>query len=237
MRRIIRTIAILSLLGLGVWGYKRTFPVPRVKAPTTHYHGYDLNRRAIKNAKKFTVLITSEGFGSIERGSGVLIDSMTVLTCNHVATASNEQLWVITWPGNDIYHAKIGRQNPSYDLATLKLDRPVEDLPFATFQEAYYDGEPITIIGNILGSMKWFVSYGIISGSNERDLYTDGLILGGNSGGPWVNEAGEVVALSDWGLQINGVPVGINGGISGATIKKFRDEKGMLQILRMLLGG
>lgn len=226
MRRIVRTVTILLLLGLGVWGWKRKIPVPRVKAPTTHYHGYDLNHKAIEQAKRFTVLISAEGFGSIERGSGVLVDSMTVLTCAHVAEAANEQLWVITWPANEIYHAKVGRLDPSLDLATLTLDRPVVDLPFATFQSEHYDGEPITIVGNILGSMKWFVSYGIISGGNERDLYTDGLILGGNSGGPWINEKGEVVAISDWGMETShGVPLGINGGISGTTIKMFRDEK------------
>jgi S1-C subfamily serine protease len=213
-------------------------PTVTIKAPTTHYHGYVLNQQAIKKAKTFTVLISAEGFGGIERGTGVLVDSMTVLTCAHVAAANNDQMWVITYPGKAVYYTHVKKMDESKDLALLSLDRPVKNRVFATFQDYHYDGEPITIIGNILGSMKWFVSYGIISGESNRDLYTDGLLLGGNSGGPWVNEKGEVVALSDWGLaNSKGVSLGVNGGISAKTIHEFLKAKGIMEILQMMLGG
>jgi S1-C subfamily serine protease len=210
---------------------------PHVKAPTTHYHGYELNRVAIKKAKAFTVLISAEGFGGIERGSGVLIDSMTVLTCAHVAAASNENLWVIPYPGNEIYHAKIKRFDESDDLALLTLDRPTPKVAYPVFQDMHYDGEPITIIGNIEGSMKWFVAYGIVSGENARDLYTDGLVRGGDSGGPWINEQGEIVAITDWGLEYNGKDIGISGGVSAKTVHSFMEEKSLGQILQLLIGG
>lgn len=223
MKRAI--IIILSMLAVALFVCRRV-PKPRVTAPTTHYNGYELNRKAINKAKTFTVLITAEGFGNIERGTGVLIDSMTVLTCAHVAAAENEELWVIPYPGNEIYHAKVKRTDEGKDLALLTLDRPIAKVAYPIFQDMYYDGEPITIIGNTLGAMKWFVSSGIISGDNARDLYTDGLVLGGNSGGPWINEQGEIVALSDWGMEINGKPIGINGGIKAKTIHEFsRSEK------------
>ena len=233
-----RTILILILMALGAYSFiKRNIPHPRVNAPTTRYHGYELNREAINRAKSFTVLISAEGFGGIERGSGVLVDSMTVLTCAHVASANNEELWVIPYPGNAIYHAKVKRVDEGKDLALLTLDRPTPAIVYPIFQDMHYDGEPITIVGNILGSMKWFVSYGIVSGENERDLYTDGLILGGNSGGPWINERGEIVALSDWGLEMNGRPIGINGGIKSGTIHSFIVQKSLSDILMMMLSG
>ena len=231
-------IIAIAFLVTGILGRVPT-PKATAKAPTTRYHGYELNRAAIHKAKEWTVLISAEGFGGIERGSGVLIDSMTVLTCAHVAQSDNEELWVVTYPGNYLYHAKVGRIDIGNDLATLKLDRSVETRNFPVFQAMHYDGEPITIIGNILGSMKWFVGYGIISGENTRDLYTDGLVLGGDSGGPWINEKGEVVALSDWGLQGKNGPIGISGGISGHVIQKFLKslkEPSILDILMMGLG-
>jgi S1-C subfamily serine protease len=214
-------------------------PSHSIKAPTTHYHGYELNRKAIEKAKDFTVLISAEGFGSVERGSGVLIDSMTVLTCYHVAAAENEMLWVIPQPGNAIYHAKVWKTSPSDDLAELKLDRPVPKRHYATFQEGWYAGEPISIIGNILGGMHWFVSYGIISDSTSQYLLTDGLVLGGDSGGPWINEKGEVVAISDWGMVQGAaqIPIGLNGGVKAQTILDFIYRPTLLDILELLFGG
>jgi len=82
------------------------------------------------------------------------------------------------------------------------------------------------------------VGYGIVSGENARDLYTDGLVRGGDSGGPWINEAGEIVALSDWGLESRGGDaLGISGGISARTINRFLKDWKSPTILQILIGG
>lgn len=211
-------------------------PKPVVTAPKTRQHGYLLNHAAIHRAKLFTVLISGEGFGGIERGTGVILDAKHILTCAHVAFHRNEETFVYFYPGYLVARAHTIYADPGKDLAVMELDVEVNGAPVPVFQENYYDGQPITIIGNILGSMKWFIGYGIISGENERDLYTDGLVLGGDSGGPWINDSGEIVALSDWGLQEHGHNMGINGGISAKIINQFLRSWKAPSLLDQLFG-
>jgi S1-C subfamily serine protease len=223
MRRTIRTLAILLLLGLGIGGWikeKRT-PRPRAKAPTTRYHGYELNRQAINTTKSFTVLISNEGFGGVSRGTGILIDATHVLTCAHMVEGLHDDLWVFPHPIGVVAKGTPIFMDRKDDLAILELNMAVIVPHYAIFQEMHYDGEPITIIGNTMGSMKWFVSFGIVSGEFENFLLTDGVLYGGNSGGPWVNEQGEVVALTDWTLLYHGAESGVHGGVSAKTIHAF----------------
>lgn len=235
MRKVL--VGMFLVVAVAVWA-RSEFPMvfaPLTKAPTTRYHGYELNRIAIANAKKFTVLISNEGYFGVSRGTGVLIDATHVLTCAHVAT---DNAWIYPYPGRIVVHAKIQRMDKAHDLAIMLLDRSVLLDHYATFQEATYDGEPITIIGNALGGMQWFVSYGIVSGNFDSFILTDGTVMHGNSGGPWINELGQVVAISDWGLEIpKGHDVGLNGGVSAAVIRSFFDEPSGAEILKMLLGG
>lgn len=239
MRRTIRIIAILGLLVLGLIAYKQdNTPKPAVKAPTTRFHGYELNRLAIHKAKSFTVLISSEGFGGVGRGTGVLIDSTHVLTCAHMVEGPKDDLWIYPFPTGIVVKGKPVAVNRSVDLAVLELNKPVIVPHYAIFQEMHYDGEPITIIGNTLGSMRWFVSFGIVSGEWDGYLLTDGVLYGGNSGGPWVNEQGEVVALTDWTLMKRGGALsGIHGGVSSKEIHAFLTEWKSPSILQILLGG
>jgi len=242
MRRLIRTLATLGLLSLGIWGWKREEGFkPRVKVPVTRYHGYELNREAINRAKAFTVLISNEGFGSVGRGTGVLIDPTHVLTCAHMVESSQDDMWIYPYPIGIVVKGKPILVNSGVDLAVLELSSAVVIAHYAVFQDMHYDGEPITIVGNILGSMKWFVSFGIISGDFQGYLLTDGLIHGGNSGGPWINERGEVVAITSWGLQNRkDEELGVSGGVSASTIHEFLrtwKSPSIGQILRMILGG
>jgi S1-C subfamily serine protease len=239
MRRAIRIIAITFLLMSGITLYYKSthVPKPRAKVPVTRYHGYELNRLAIHKAKGFTVLISREGFDGLSRGTGVLLDQSHVLTCAHMVEGPDDDLWVFPYPGGLVAKGRPMAVNRYSDLAVLELDRAVPLEHYAVFQEMHYDGEPITIIGNTLGSMKWFVSFGIVSGEFENYLLTDGVLYGGNSGGPWINERGEVVALTDWTLVDKGVESGIHGGIEARTIHEFLKEWKSPSILQILLGG
>lgn len=239
MKRILLGILVLIVgLKIGVAVITRK-PHPRVNAPTTRYHGYELNRAAIQKAKMFTVLISNVGFETEYRGTGMLIDSTHVLTADHMVSTNGNEMWIYVFPGRRIVHAKPVFGNAEKDLAILVLDEPVNLPAYATFQEAHYDGEPITIIGNILGSMHWYVSYGIISGEWDDYLLMDGTMTHGDSGGPWINEKGEVVGLSDWGLEDSGPKEAIKGGVSAKNINAFLKAwkaPSFTQILQMIMG-
>lgn len=222
--------------GVAALADKKTAVHVKAKAPAVRYHGYELNQKAIRTAKLFTVLISAEGFEGHGRGTGVLLDPTHVLTCAHVALMEGEEKLVYFYPGYVLAKGKPVFVNRSEDLAILELDVPATGAPVPVFQEDHFDGEPITIMGNILGSMKWFVGYGIISGESGECLLTDGLVKGGDSGGPWINEAGEIVAISDWGLQSKGDEVGISGGVSAATVNKFLKAWKQPSLLDVLQG-
>lgn len=241
MRRIIRTVAVLALLGLGVWGWKREMgPRPRATTPTTRYHGYELNRVAINKAKMFTVLISNEGFGGTSRGTGVLIDSTHVLTCAHVAEDAVDPAWIYLYNNDTVLKGKVVFSDRRVDLAIFELNKVVTIPHYPVFMEMHYDGEPITIIGNTLGAMKDFVSFGIVSGEWENYILTDGVLYGGNSGGPWINEQGEIVAITDWTLLHRDTETGIHGGVSAKTIHAFLKRwkaPSTADIFQMIMGG
>lgn len=225
MIRAIRVSAILILLGLGMAGYaKRRLPIPHMKAPATRYHGYELNRLAIDRAKQFTVLISNEGFEAKYRGTGMLIDPTHVLTADHMVSTNGNEMWIYVFPGRRVIHGKPVFENPRDDLAILELDEKVVVPHYPIFQEMHYDGEPITVIGNILGGMQWYVSYGIVSGDWSGYVLMDGTMTHGDSGGPWINEQGEVVGLSDWQLSDTEPGSEVKGGVSAKTIHAFLDR-------------
>jgi hypothetical protein len=153
----------------------------------------------------------------------------------------HDDLWIYPYPGEIVVKGKPVFMNRGDDLAILELTKPVHIQHYAVFQEMHYDGEPITSIGNTMGSMKWFVSFGIISGEFEEYLLTDAVLYGGNSGGPWINEHGEVVALTDFTFTMRGdVRSGIHGGVSAKTIHAFLKRSktpDVGAILQMILGG
>ena len=173
-RKLLVTAFVLGFTG-GCFIFRAT-PKPHVKAPTTRYHGYELNRASIEKVKSLTVLISSEGFGRVGRGTGILIDARHILTCAHMVEGPDDDLWVFPYSSQIVVKGKPVFVSEKDDLAILELDAAFLSPYYAVFQEAHYDGEPITIIGNTMGCMKWFVTFGIISGEFERFLLTDGVL-------------------------------------------------------------
>lgn len=212
-------LAVVTLCG--TLGYIKARPHVN-RTPVVNSHGKSADSKIIRGAKVITVLISGEGFGPSSRGTGILIDSRHVLTCAHVALNGSDETWVYFYPGYFVARGKVVYASRSKDLAILELNVEAKTDKYATFQEKHADGDPITVIGNALGSMKWFVSWGVISGESIRDLYTDAVVNGGNSGGPWINDKGEIVALTDWGMQDGkGNDLRISGGVSAKTINEF----------------
>lgn len=201
-------------------------PVPTYPAPV-------IRPEMLERVKSFTVLISNEGIGGVGHGTGVLIDSTHVLTCAHMIEAAS-QPWIYTYPVHQVILVKnVSAIDLSHDVAILELSEPVKLAHYATFSSTTTTGQPIVVVGNTMGLMIWFTSYGIIS---EKEFFYDlttATIYGGNSGGPWVDLHGNIVALTDWGLQNRkGQEEGISGGINGAVliadIETFRHPKSFI---------
>jgi len=181
-------------------------------APMTGYA-----KTPLETAETATVLLSVEGFEGGWRGSGVLIDSHTVLTCAHMVQGKNDNLWVYIYPGNQVVKGIPSAGNIGKDLALIELVTPVVLPSYAIFSASSTVGEPIRVIGNTGGVMHWFVTSGVVSSYENNFILTDAVIHGGNSGGPWINGSGEVIALTDWGLDGQN----ISGGISATDALDF----------------
>jgi S1-C subfamily serine protease len=206
------------------------------KSPVPTYPAPMLSPRTLEMVKRYTVLISIEGFEGGYRGTGVLIDKNHVLTCAHMVHGG--QMWVYTYPLGRVITSTPVWLDQWHDLAILTLHDEVNLTHYAVVNTTTTIGQPVVVVGNTLGAMQWFVSYGMIS--NKEGFYdeTTALIRGGNSGGPWVDLSGNLVALTDWGLvDHKGNDIGIGGGIDGATIQKFLADWKAPNLFQILLGG
>ncbi len=140
-------------------------------------------------------------------GTGFLIESDGyILTNNHVIEGADKV--EVKVGDKDDYAAKIVGRDPASDLALLKIEGT---RPFPTVRLGDSDrirvGEWVMAIGDPLHFDK-SVTVGVISGKGryaglsratanfESLLQTDAAINFGNSGGPLVNVAGEVVGIN-----------------------------------------
>ncbi len=171
-------------------------------------------QEVVEKGKQFTVLIGNSSFSGGGLGSGVLLDHRHVLTCFHLIKSSQDDLLVYTYPLGKVYPAHIDGADVAHDVAFLVLDTPADVTTWPRFATGV-QGEPIVAIGNSLGVMKWMAVSGIVSGISQAFVITDALVQPGYSGGPWLNEKGEIVALTDWGLDSH---PGVSGGISSAVL-------------------
>jgi len=209
---------------------------PKPKPPVMSPPAPIVQPVVLDQVKRFTVLISIEGFSGGYRGTGVLIDSQHVLTCAHMI--HDGDFWIYTYPLGKVTRAVPVYADKSRDLAILMLEKPIHLQHYATFQATNYIGEPLIVVGNILGSMKWFVSYGMLSDTEDFYYVTTATIRGGNSGGPWANLKGEVIAITDWGLSDSkGRNTGVSGGVNAKAVQEFLKEWKAPSILQFLIGG
>lgn len=210
-------------------------PGPDVRVP-------NVSPDVIRKVKSFTVLISNEGFGGLGRGTGVLLDKRHVLTCAHLLQSWDDDLYLYFWDGS-LIKGKPLAVNMRADVAIIVLDRNAKVFNKPVFQEKVQPGESMAIVGNSLGAMQWYVSGGVVSGQYRDWLLSDAFQIGGNSGGPWVNQKGEVIGIAAWGyMNHRGERIaGINGAVSAKTIKRFIWEtknppKTLAEFLKRLVG-
>lgn len=142
-------------------------------------------------------------------GTGVIFSSngYILTNCHVIAGCSMCRILVTNAHGVDeAYDAKVVGYDEDVDLAVLKVE--AEDLPAAMFgvSDDLRVGDQVYAIGNPLGvELRNTLTDGIIS-AIDRDMDVDGVQMtllqttaalnSGNSGGPLINEYGQVVGIN-----------------------------------------
>jgi 2-alkenal reductase len=139
-------------------------------------------------------------------GSGVFIsEEGYVITNNHVVENAN-RLSVILANGAELPATLIGTEKYA-DLAVLKIDGEVPAVLNLGNSDDLKPGETVIAIGSPLGDFKNTVTVGVVSATGrmidtgrgyeiEDLIQTDAAINSGNSGGPLINLAGEVIGIN-----------------------------------------
>ena len=146
-------------------------------------------------------------------GTGFIIsDSGYIMTNKHVVEGA-KTVNITLNNGKTYKNVKVVGTDPLNDSAILKVDNP-ENFKAVTLGDSktISVGQQVIVIGNALGEYSNSVTSGVISGTGRSlvasdstgssyeqlsdMLQTDAAINGGNSGGPIVNAAGEVIGIA-----------------------------------------
>jgi serine protease Do len=168
-------------------------------------------------------------------GSGFLIrDDGHIVTNDHVIGAAI-RIEIVGGDGRR-HPARVVGRDPVTDLAVVRLDDPDALGPDATVarwgdSEAVLPGSWTIAIGSPFG-LGGTVTVGILS-ARQRDveagphvefLQTDAAINVGNSGGPLLNAAGEVIGVNTAIFSPTGASVGIGFAIPSGVARPIVDE-------------
>lgn len=156
----------------------------------------------------------------IALGSGFIIDPAGYIVTDDHVIANARKITVLLRDNSQHAARLIGRDVPT-DLALLKIDMP-EPLPFLRWGDSDVArvGDWVLAVGNPYG-LGGTVSFGIISargrdiqaGPYDDFLQIDASLNRGNSGGPTVNLAGEVIGINTAIYTPSGGSVGLGFAI------------------------
>jgi len=165
-------------------------------------------------------------------GSGVFIsDKGYILTNNHVV-ADTKSLTIVLSDGSQ-QSATIVGTDPYSDIAILKTDGKVPAVATLGNSDLLQPGETVIAIGSPLGDFKNTVTVGVVSATGrsidtgqgyqvENLIQTDAAINQGNSGGPLVDLAGEVIGINTLIVRSTGtgsVAEGLGFAIPSNTVQ------------------
>ncbi|HZU13501.1 MAG TPA: trypsin-like peptidase domain-containing protein [Chloroflexota bacterium] len=156
--------------------------------------------------------------GATEEGSGFVIDQRgDILTNDHVVDGA--QTLTVVFSNGHQTPATLVRADKFNDLAVIRVHAAVPAVLHFADSAAVQPGDPVLAIGSALGQFRNTVTSGVISalgrsitesdGVTIHDMVqTDAAINQGNSGGPLLNDRGQVI----------GVNTAVNRGSSQTSI-------------------
>ena len=185
-------------------------------------------------------------------GTGFILSSDGYIATNKHVVANATKIGVILDDGSTYEDVELIGTDPINDFAIIKI-KDVKDLTPIKIGDSKTTniGQQVVAIGNALGTYQNSVTSGIISGKgrsltasdSSRTTYetlsdmiqTDAAINGGNSGGPLVNAAGEVIGINTaYASQGNNVgfaiPINSVKGIMAGVLKDGKFERAVLGV-------
>lgn len=150
-------------------------------------------------------------------GSGFIISSDGLAVTNRHVVENNQADYSVVLSSGKTYPAEVIDRDTVQDLAVVKIN-PIKEEGEVKFSILILGessqvkiGQTVLAIGNTLGEFRNTVTRGIVSGINrtitaggygtqseliEGAIQTDAAISSGNSGGPLLNLAGEVIGVN-----------------------------------------
>jgi serine protease Do len=165
-------------------------------------HDHESSQSQLAQLKQAVVVITTyDGRGKpLLQGSGFFIDPEQVVTNMHVIKGAS-QIRIETFAGTTTTVQSVVATNEKNDLALLRIAQPCPNSAILQLVAAPpVEGESIVLVSNPQGS-RWKVTRGNVgmvwefAGIGTR-LQITAAISPGSSGGPVVNERGQVIGIA-----------------------------------------
>lgn len=213
-------------LGLGIMAYQKsstplTFLNSGVDGNSANFVEGSIAEIAERVSASVVSIVTStrttnffgQDYESAAAGTGIIVTSDGyILTNKHVINGATSISMVLD-DGTSYENVELVATDPLNDVAFLKI-KDVSGLTAATLGDSktLSVGQQVMAIGNALGQYQNTVTVGVVSGLGRSItasdgtgystetlsdmIQTDAAINSGNSGGPLVNAAGEVIGIN-----------------------------------------
>ena len=167
-------------------------------------------------------------------GSGFILGKNTILTNRHVVSGRDPR-FLITSPSGLKAEGEVVYIDRKLDFAIVRAEGINRSSPLPLCYRSYpFPGQSVVALGSPLG-LAGTVTTGIVSAVRSPQtsgdlkgvapnyitlIQTDAAISPGNSGGPLLNNRGEVIGVNTWNLGARGGAQNINFAISIVDILK-----------------
>jgi S1-C subfamily serine protease len=249
---LVAAVGVVALLGLALWWVTAAGPAPPSRADVDQAVQRGLaqaeqERRATppdattayRSISPSLVTVTVQrpgGAGTVENGlgSGVVVNAAgTVLTALHVVDGAGQVQ--VEFADGTRAAAGVTARRPEKDIAVLAVDRLPEVVVPAVLAGPPPVGDTVFAVGSPLG-LRGSLTAGVVSAADraigteggatlEGLIQFDAAVNPGNSGGPLLNRAGQVVGIvtalanparQDFFVGIGfAVPIADAGGAAG----------------------
>ena len=193
----------------------------------------DVPTATIEKARNATVLVATQNENNSMGsgfGSGVLISETGIVLTNYhvIHRAEVIRVWFYDPEDSNYSFATVIGIDPVADLALLQLELEPDSPPpvyLEIEQETPAIAEPVVAIGHPVG-LQWTVTTGSINHQERSGKVTPYVnviqhsaeINKGNSGGPLINENGDIVGINTYMLAPEGQWAGVAYAIRGDTV-------------------